>query len=37
MVLLPGHPPDSVRAKARIFSEIASQTGLVHCGKKLLS
>jgi GGDEF domain-containing protein len=35
--VLPGHLPDAVKAKARIYSEIASQAGRLHCGEKLLS
>jgi diguanylate cyclase (GGDEF)-like protein/putative nucleotidyltransferase with HDIG domain len=37
VVVLPGHPPDAVRAKARILSEIAAQAGQLHCGETLLS
>jgi diguanylate cyclase (GGDEF)-like protein len=37
VIVLPGHPPDAVGAKARILSEIATQAGRLHCGENLLS
>src|SRR5260370_19535149 len=37
VVVLPGQSAAAVGAKARIFSEIASQAGRLHCGEKLLS
>src|SRR5262249_23893322 len=37
VVLLPGHPPEAVRAKVRLLSEIAVEAGRKHCGEDLLS
>jgi len=37
VVLLPGHPPEAVRAKVRLLNEIAVQAGRLHCGEDLLS
>src|SRR5260370_20667681 len=37
VVVLPGHLPDAVQTKARIYSVIGSPAGRLHCGEKLLS
>ena len=37
VVVMPGHPPDAVRAKVRLLSQIATQAGRLHCGEDLLS
>jgi diguanylate cyclase (GGDEF)-like protein/putative nucleotidyltransferase with HDIG domain len=37
VVVLPGHPPEAVRAKVRTLSAVAAQAGRLHCGENLLS